>query len=486
MLTNVTFAANTVQGGTGFTKGVADGGAVYHLAYANWPDGSAVTAQLTLTNSILTGSTDGTDPVDDLVTHLDQTRNNPGQTNSAGITFVMNGSAGTNLVQGATEIGSPTTTGAPLTSTDPQLGSLADNGGPTQTMALSVGSPAIDAGTNTGCPTTDQRGRSRPAGAACDLGAYEFGARLATTTQLVAVPSPAVYGAPVTLTATVSPTAATGTVSFWDGATLLSCAAGNPRALSSGQAACTLTAPAAGTYPTLTARYSGDATYDPSQGTTSLTVERAAQSINFPPLADRTWGDPPVALTATATSGLPVSFTASGPCTISGPAQVTLTGAGTCTVTATQDGSQNYQPASPVLQSFTIAHAVATLSLTATPAAPTVNQPTTLTARVSSSAGTPGGSVVISGGGQQCTAPLSGGSGSCALTFRTAGAVTLTATYNGAQDWLSVSANLDLRVRVGIASAATPVPTLSDWAMLLLGALMLGIVWQTKARERTS
>lgn len=56
---------------------------------------------------------------------------------------------------------------------DPRLGSLADNGGPTPTMALGTGSPAIDAG-GVSCPGTDQRGFLRDA--SCDIGAYEAGA----------------------------------------------------------------------------------------------------------------------------------------------------------------------------------------------------------------------------------------------------------------------------------------------------------------------
>ncbi|MEA2411271.1 MAG: large repetitive protein [Thermoleophilaceae bacterium] len=60
-----------------------------------------------------------------------------------------------------------------LPSTDPQLGALADNGGPTDTRKPASASPVIDAGTDTGCPSTDQRGNPRPQGAACDMGALE-------------------------------------------------------------------------------------------------------------------------------------------------------------------------------------------------------------------------------------------------------------------------------------------------------------------------
>ena len=54
---------------------------------------------------------------------------------------------------------------------DPLLAALADNGGPTDTRALAQGSPAVDAGA--GCEATDQRGVARPAGGACDIGAFE-------------------------------------------------------------------------------------------------------------------------------------------------------------------------------------------------------------------------------------------------------------------------------------------------------------------------
>ena len=58
---------------------------------------------------------------------------------------------------------------------DPLLDSLADNGGPTLTHALSSGSPAIDAGSNVAILDTDQRGPGfvRVFGSAADIGALE-------------------------------------------------------------------------------------------------------------------------------------------------------------------------------------------------------------------------------------------------------------------------------------------------------------------------
>jgi hypothetical protein len=60
-----------------------------------------------------------------------------------------------------------------LVNTDPLLGPLADNGGPTFTCALLPGSPAIDAGVPVNGVTTDQRGIARPQGSAPDIGAFE-------------------------------------------------------------------------------------------------------------------------------------------------------------------------------------------------------------------------------------------------------------------------------------------------------------------------
>lgn len=71
-----------------------------------------------------------------------------------------------------------------------KLGALADNGGPTLTRMPAADSPAVDAGTSTGCPAADQRGITRPRDgdadgtAVCDVGAVERGGAEAGTADL--------------------------------------------------------------------------------------------------------------------------------------------------------------------------------------------------------------------------------------------------------------------------------------------------------------
>jgi CSLREA domain-containing protein/uncharacterized repeat protein (TIGR01451 family) len=85
---------------------------------------------------------------------------------------------------------------------DPLLGPPADNGGSVLTDALQPGSPAIDAGTDTGCPASDARGVSRPQGASCDMGAYEFAAAGLALSK--SAPATATTGVPFTYTFTVT------------------------------------------------------------------------------------------------------------------------------------------------------------------------------------------------------------------------------------------------------------------------------------------
>ena len=81
------------------------------------------------------------------------------------------------------------------------------------------------------------------------------------------------------------------------------------------------------------------------------------QTIAFAPLPTRTWGDPDFTVSATASSGFPVSFSASGNCFIESGVLVRVTSPGSCTVTASQAGGLNYNPAPDVSRTFAIAKA---------------------------------------------------------------------------------------------------------------------------------
>jgi CSLREA domain-containing protein len=99
--------------------------------------------------------------------------------------------------------------------TNALLQALADNGGLTQTHAISPSSPALDAGESDGCPATDQRGVARPqdgdgdGSAVCDIGAYEYQVPQPTPTPTVpggGLPTATAPGGGVGPTATVGVT----------------------------------------------------------------------------------------------------------------------------------------------------------------------------------------------------------------------------------------------------------------------------------------
>jgi hypothetical protein len=116
---------------------------------------------------------------------------------------------------------------------------------------------------------------------------------------------------------------------------------------------------------TCTVKYdqAGDANHAAIQVTESVTAQKASQTITFAALANKTFGDADFNVSATASSGLDVSFSAAGQCTVSGTT-VHLTGAGSCTITGSQGGNANYSAAASVDRSFTINKGAATVTLT--------------------------------------------------------------------------------------------------------------------------
>lgn len=101
----------------------------------------------------------------------------------------------------------------------------------------------------------------------------------------------------------------------------------------------------------------GNANWLPApQVVQSFNVTKLPQTISFAAIGNQTLGTPPFALSATASSGLPVTIMSltTASCSITG-STVTLVALGTCTLQASQAGGVNYLTASPVTLSFAIA-----------------------------------------------------------------------------------------------------------------------------------
>jgi hypothetical protein len=101
---------------------------------------------------------------------------------------------------------------------------------------------------------------------------------------------------------------------------------------------------------TLTASQAGDANYLPAADVQWVVpAARAAQTIDFPPPPSTAVEGSSFTVNPTADSGLPVSLSASGSCTASGYLVTITQPSGTCTLTASQVGNGNYDPAEPVV-----------------------------------------------------------------------------------------------------------------------------------------
>lgn len=146
----------------------------------------------------------------------------------------------------------------------------------------------------------------------------------------------------------------------------------------------TATIVAAGTC-TIQASQAGNATYAPAPNVNqSFTVAKANQTITFAVLAGKTYGAAPFTVSATASSGLAVTFSSltTTVCTVSGTT-VTIKAGGTCTIQAAQAGNTNYNAASNVSQSFVVNPASQTITFP-TLAQQLVGAPYTLSATASS------------------------------------------------------------------------------------------------------
>jgi hypothetical protein len=183
---------------------------------------------------------------------------------------------------------------------------------------------------------------------------------------------------------------------------------------------------------TVTATQPGNADFLPASPVTrSFTVTQASQTITFPKPPNSTMLQSPLTISATSTSGLPVTVASStaAVCTIDG-VTVTLVGPGTCTLTASQPGNAVYAAATPVVRSFTVTKVAQTITFPRPPASTLIQSPLTLSPTASS------GLPVTLMSGTQAICTVSG----FVVTLHVQGTCTLTATQPGDNVYLAATA----------------------------------------------
>jgi ribosomal protein S11 len=267
-----------------------------------------------------------------------------------------------------------------LSPTAINLGLLANNGGPTQTMLPLPGSPAICFGTsaNAAAVSGDQRGlgfdpNCTVGSNTVDSGSVQTNYGLSFTTEPPALPYWVFTGVPISPAPVVGLTengvvltAATSLISMSDNDSQLG--GTTAVALASGSAAfpnLIIASPVSGD--TLTATLALNPTLAPPLNLTASSspfTDLTGQTISFTPITGTQYVGTQQSLSATASSSLPVTFssTTSSVCSVSGSTLSMLT-QGTCIVFASQAGNSSYAPIAAA-QSFAVRFTTQTISFT--------------------------------------------------------------------------------------------------------------------------
>ena len=253
--------------------------------------------------------------------------------------------------------GSVVPTGSVTFSIDGGPAQAGTSGAPVGTTAkFTYATSALTVGTHSVVATYTATGAfSNSSNAASPLSQVVNKANQATVT--LTAPGSATYNQ-AGLVATASGGSGTGAFSYSAGAST-ACTVGSATGaitVTSGTGTCAITATRA-----------ADANYNVSSpsAAANVTIGKASQTITFGALAGKTFGDLPFGVSATASSGLAVAFSAGAldACTVN-VSTVTVTAAGSCTITATQAGDNNYAAAPAVPQTFVIAKATPSIQAT--------------------------------------------------------------------------------------------------------------------------
>lgn len=218
---------------------------------------------------------------------------------------------------------------------------------------------------------------------------------------------------------------------------------------------------------TITAKQAGNSVYDSAQEVSqTFIVNQASQTLLFYNPGTHTYGDPAFDLGATVNSGLPISYSVTGPATRVG-SMLTVTGAGTVSVTASQAGNENYLPVS-IMQTFTVNRASQTITFAGPSEHTYGDAPFDLVASASSnllvSFSVVGGPASVSG---------------ARLTISGAGTVTVRASQGGDTDHYQQATNVDRTFNVKKATQTitfnNPGPQVAGTSLALTASASSGL-----------
>jgi hypothetical protein len=220
---------------------------------------------------------------------------------------------------------------------------------------------------------------------------------------------------------------------------------------------------------TITASQGGNSDYQAatsvSQTLTAAQVTLAPQTITFPAISAVKAGAAPFALNATASSGLPVSYSVfyTSVATVSG-STLTIVGAGTTTITASQAGNSSYSAAPSVTQTLTVGEASQTITFGAIPSQSVGSAPFALSATASS------GLPVTYTSSNRGVATVSGST----VTIVADGTTLITASQSGNANFLAAT-SVSQTLTVGQTTQASQTINFPAFTPMMYGAAPLSL-----------
>ena len=256
----------------------------------------------------------------------------------------------------------------------------------------------------------------------------------------------------------------------------------------------------AGTYSiSITATDANGATTLPTSF--SITIDKAAQHIvlNSDAPSEAKVGGSYTVLTTPGASSSALTLEVSGPCSIAGNV-VTFNATGACTITAKQLGDMNYLDAVPATRTVQVVQGASGVNISSTPNPSQPGQAVTFTVSVAldttktvalktKAAAVPTGMVSISDNGAILgSAPLVNGLATVSTQLlTTVGSHSIVASYSGDATYPATTSVpfTQTVTEAAVTPVATPVPTLNEWALIGLTAL-LALFGASRTRRRSA